>query len=87
MGELSVVSYDPSGTIVQVKIPPPEQCAVNIRTGEAVKDGQDLHLILEVKDNGTPSLVTYKQVVIQITNYQLRGGFKKAYKSMTETAL
>jgi hypothetical protein len=36
--------------------------------------GQLLHLILEVTDNGTPPLTTYRRVLIQATNKDLKGG-------------
>ena len=33
-----------------------------------------MHLILEVKDNGSPALITYRRVLIQATNEGLLGG-------------
>jgi hypothetical protein len=43
-----------------------------------VAQGQLLHLILEVTDDGTPSLTSYRRVLIQATNKELRGGGKGA---------
>jgi hypothetical protein len=73
----------PKGAIVKVQLPSPETCAVEILTGTALEKGQELHLILEVKDNGTPSLITYKRVVVQITNHELRGGSGKIHETIT----
>ncbi|KAF5010318.1 hypothetical protein FDECE_3523 [Fusarium decemcellulare] len=61
------------GRKVQVQIPPPEVCCLEQRSGQPVEKGQEYHLILEVKDNGSPPLTTYKRVVIQTTNRELRG--------------
>lgn len=36
--------------------------------------GQVLHVILEVTDSGTPSLMSYRRVVIQATNKELKVG-------------
>lgn len=40
----------------------------------AIPKGQVLHLILEVRDNGSPALVSYRRVIIQTTNEKLLGG-------------
>jgi hypothetical protein len=47
---------------------------VDRESGKAVERGQLLHLILEVTDDGTPSLTSYRRVLIQVTNRELRGG-------------
>ncbi|KAI1504747.1 hypothetical protein F5X99DRAFT_370873 [Biscogniauxia marginata] len=73
-----------AGVVVRVKLPLPETCAVDILTGKALEKGQALHLILEVKDSGLPSLTTYKRVVVQITNYALRDTSEKTYETITE---
>jgi hypothetical protein len=39
-----------------------------------VAKGQLLHLVLEVKDNGSPALISYRRVIIQTTNEKLLGG-------------
>ncbi|KAH7112011.1 hypothetical protein EDB81DRAFT_768413 [Dactylonectria macrodidyma] len=74
----------PSGAVVQVQVPPAQMCAVNVLTGEALEKGQALHLILEVKDSGIPSMRTYKRVVLQVTNMTGQGATGKAYETMTE---
>ncbi|KAM0414653.1 hypothetical protein ACHAPT_013497 [Fusarium lateritium] len=81
--DLVVKAQDPSGAIVRVQMPPAKCSAVNVLTGNPVEQGQTLHLILEVKDDGSPSLVTYKRVVLQVTNVELQGA-GKAYRTMTE---
>lgn len=73
-----------SGAMVQVQVPPAELCAVNILTGEALDKGQTLHLILEVKDSGIPSMRTYKRIVLQVTNKTGMGASGKVYETVTE---
>lgn len=73
-----------SGAIVKVKVPPAKTSAVDILTGKALEKGQVLHLILEVKDNGVPSMLTYKRVLLQVTNNALQGGSDKVYDTITE---
>jgi hypothetical protein len=74
----------PSGPVVKVKLPSPEDCAVDILNGNALEKGQVLHLILQVTDNGTPSLTTYKRILVQITNHQSIGGRTNVYDTITE---
>ncbi|KAL2840300.1 hypothetical protein BJY01DRAFT_257429 [Aspergillus pseudoustus] len=82
--EFVLAEGTPSGAVVDVTIPGPETTAVDILTGQALEKGQALHFILEVKDKGTPSLITYKRVVAQVTNRELRGAKGKAYDTITE---
>jgi hypothetical protein len=56
---------------VKVTLPSPGRCAVALGTNEPVLKGQELHLVLEVKDDGLPSLTTYKRIVIQCLNPEL----------------
>lgn len=70
--------------VVKVRVPPPDKCAVDILNGTPLEKGQALHLILELRDDGVPSLVTYKRVVLQVTNRDLKGATGKAYDTMTE---
>ncbi|KAK2685866.1 hypothetical protein QWA68_015089 [Fusarium oxysporum] len=58
---------------VEISLPPPELCAIEPLSGNPVEKGQVFHFILQVKDNGTPCLTTYKRVIIQTTNSQLKG--------------
>jgi hypothetical protein len=73
-----------AGSIVKVKLPPAAVSSVDIRNGIALDKGQMLHLILEVKDNGSPNLITYKRVVVQVTNYQGLGASGIAYDTIAE---
>ncbi|KAF1837139.1 DUF1593-domain-containing protein [Decorospora gaudefroyi] len=72
--ELVIKKMDPQGRKVGVTLPPPEKCAVDFWSREPVAVGQLLHLILEVTDEGTPCLTSYRRVLIQVTNKELRGG-------------
>jgi hypothetical protein len=72
--ELVIKSIDVEGRKVKVTIPPPEKCAVDLMSRKPQERGQLLHLVLEVTDDGTPSLTSYRRVLIQVTNKELRGG-------------
>lgn len=74
VGELGIRLLDEAGSVVEVTLPPPEKCCVELISRKAIQKGQLLHLILEVKDNGSPALITYRRVVIQATNERLLGG-------------
>ncbi|KAJ4264253.1 hypothetical protein NW762_005447 [Fusarium torreyae] len=73
-----------NGSVVKVEVPSVKTSAVDILTGKPLQKGQQLHLILEAKDNGTPSMLTYKRVVLQVTNNGLQGGSEKVYDTITE---
>lgn len=64
---------DRPNSIVTVRLPPPEKCAIETFSGEPLEKGQVMHLILSVTDLGIPRLTTYKRIVVQITNRELRG--------------
>lgn len=72
------------GRKVQLRMPPAEKCAINFVTGKALEKGQVFHFVLEVKDNGTPALITYKRVVIEIQNPRLEGGRDIEFPSTTK---
>lgn len=74
VSELAIKKLDDDGKKVEVTLPPPEKSAVGLSSGEPVAVGQLLHLILEVTDDGVPSLTSYRRVLIQVTNKDLRGG-------------
>lgn len=74
----------PAGSVVRVKMPPPERCAVDRFSGKALEKGKIMHLVLSVTDNGVPALTTYKRVVVQVTNYELRGGRSWAAESIAQ---
>ncbi|KAJ5293839.1 hypothetical protein N7508_008660 [Penicillium antarcticum] len=74
VGELGVKPLNEAGSVVEVQMPPPGKCCVELISREAIATGQLLHLILEVKDNGVPALTTYRRIVIQAKNEKLLGG-------------
>lgn len=63
----------PPGSIVRARMPPASKAAVDMFSGEPLPRGQVMHLILAVTDSGSPSLTTYKRVIVQITNPRLEG--------------
>ncbi|CRK33365.1 hypothetical protein BN1708_001052 [Verticillium longisporum] len=74
VSNLEIENLEPDARRVKVRIPPPEQCCFDrFTTGSPVARGQLLHLVLEVTDNGTPALTSYKRIIIQTTNKDLRG--------------
>ncbi|KAF2024057.1 DUF1593-domain-containing protein [Setomelanomma holmii] len=74
VSKLRIKPLDREGRKVEVTLPPPEKCAVELMSRKPVTVGQLLHLILEVTDDGTPSLTSYRRVLIQVTNRELKGG-------------
>jgi Protein of unknown function (DUF1593) len=75
---------DQEDSIVKVKLPQPEKCAVDLFSRQPQRKGQVFHFILEVRDNGTPMLRTYRRVVVQITNEELRGGGEPGLESIAD---
>jgi hypothetical protein len=67
VSDLTIEPFD-GGRRAKVAIPPPEKSCVLVREKVSLEKGFPLHLILEVKDSGTPSLTSYKRVVIQPLN-------------------
>jgi hypothetical protein len=74
VGQLEIKPHNEVGSVVEITIPPPEKCCLELLSREALPKGQILHLILEVKDNGSPALISYRRVLIQTTNERLIGG-------------
>ncbi|TPX17907.1 uncharacterized protein E0L32_003008 [Thyridium curvatum] len=72
--EMQIRLLDGGGRQVEVQLPGPEKCCAELISRKPVPRGQVLHLILEVTDDGTPSLTSYKRIMIQTTNKDLRGG-------------
>jgi hypothetical protein len=73
--QMDIVTIDGEqpGRKVEIKMPPAEKCGIDCISGEALLKGQVYHYILEVRDSGTPTLTTYKRVVLQTMNSGLRG--------------
>ncbi|KAH7033171.1 uncharacterized protein B0I36DRAFT_240680 [Microdochium trichocladiopsis] len=74
VADLTITPENKQGSIVSVALPPAEKCAVDMMTRQAQKLGQVLHLVLEVVDDGSPRLTSYRRVLVQVTNRELRGG-------------
>lgn len=85
--EFASIDEQSVGTVVRARIPPAARCAVDMFTGKAQERGQTLHLILEVTDNGEPSMTTYKRVVVQTLNSRLEGGRAQAVDSIADVHL
>lgn len=66
--DLGIEHLDEAGTKVEVSVAPAELSCRLAKSDELLEKGVLLHLILEVKDNGTPSLTSYRRVVIQPVN-------------------
>jgi hypothetical protein len=82
VSELQIKKVDEVGRKVEVTLPPAEKCAVELMSRKPVERGQLLHLILEVKDDGgstgeATGLTSYRRVLIQVTNRELKGGDEK----------
>lgn len=71
---LEIRPLDAEGRKVEVTLPLHEECAVDFISHEPVVIGQLLHLILEVTDDGSPALTSYRRVLIQVTNKDLKCG-------------
>jgi hypothetical protein len=82
--ELDIVVADTAAHTATVSLPPPEKCAIDFMTGKAQAMGQVFHIVLQVSDNGSPQLTTYKRVVIQVTNKDLRGGRNKTFDTVSD---
>lgn len=76
VAQLGIEPRDVDSRRVRVTLPPPEKCAVDLMSRNPLARGQLLHLILEVKDNGIPPLRSYRRILVQVTNHDLRGGGK-----------
>ncbi|CAG7981741.1 unnamed protein product [Penicillium salamii] len=74
VGELGIKTLNEANSFIEVTLPTPDKCCVELISRKAIPKGQLLHLILEVKDNGSPALTTYRRVLVQTTNEKLLGG-------------
>lgn len=75
--DLGIKHLDEAGLRVEVSVAPADQSCRLARTDKLLEKGVLLHLILEVKDHGTPPLTSYQRVVIQPVNR----GFDEARSS------
>jgi hypothetical protein len=56
---------------IAVDLPSPGRCCMSPTTRQPVAEGQSLHLILQVSDDGAPRMATYKRIIIHCTNAAL----------------
>ncbi|KAF2465382.1 DUF1593-domain-containing protein [Lindgomyces ingoldianus] len=84
VAELGIKNLDDEGRMVEVTLPPPEKCAVDQISKKPIEKGQLLHLILEVTDDGVPSLTSYRRILIQAMNKKLLGGEEKGREAIAE---
>lgn len=82
--EWETLPNSPNGSTIRVKMPPPEKCTVDLINGQALEKGQAFHLILQVRDSGTPRMTSYKRIILQSTNLQLLGGTGKRFDTFTD---
>jgi len=73
VAQLQITPLDSEGRKVEVRLPPPAKSAVEFKTRRPVAVGQLLHLVLEVTDDGTPNLTSYRRVLVQVLNKELKG--------------
>ncbi|KAF9872733.1 hypothetical protein CkaCkLH20_09912 [Colletotrichum karsti] len=85
--DIANVDSEVPGKRVEVQIPPPQVSCLEQLSGKPVENGHEYHIILELKDNGTPCLTTYKRVVIQTKNPQLLGGRETVVETNAEWLL
>ncbi|KAK1590462.1 cellulose-binding protein [Colletotrichum navitas] len=74
VSELGIEKLDPEGKKIKVILPGPEKSCMDLISRQPLSKGQLLHLVLEVTDSGTPALTSYRRVLIQTTNKDLKGG-------------
>ncbi|KAL2841659.1 hypothetical protein BJX68DRAFT_271082 [Aspergillus pseudodeflectus] len=68
VAELGIKALNDTKTKVEVSVPPWERSCMVIREKTPLEKGPLLHLILEVKDSGSPPLTSYRRVIIQPYN-------------------
>jgi hypothetical protein len=68
VADLHIKTLNAEGHKVEVAIPPADRSCMILKEKIPLERGSPLHLILEVKDNGRPSLTSYRRVIIQPTN-------------------
>lgn len=68
VAELDIERLNEDGSKVRVTVPPAEKSCIMHKERTALKRGSPLHVILEVRDNGTPAMVSYRRVVLQPLN-------------------
>jgi hypothetical protein len=80
-----IEKQDDENNVLEMTLPPPEQCYLNSLSRKPVKNGQVMHMILGVSDSGSQRLTSFRRVVIQTTNNNLKGG--TGYGEITDDAM
>ncbi|CAG7921567.1 unnamed protein product [Penicillium olsonii] len=70
---------------VKITLPGPQKCAVDFVTGKPKSKGLELHVVLEVRDDGTPCLYAYKRIIIQATNERLLGQRDREFETTMDS--
>lgn len=68
------IKVSEDGSKAEVTIPPPDKSCAVIGKTTLLERGLVLHLILEVTDNGTPALTSYRRILIQPVNGNPKAG-------------
>lgn len=68
VAHLKIEALNDDGSKVKVTVPPADKCCVVVREGIPLRRGHPLHIILEVWDNGTPPLTSYRRLIIHPLN-------------------
>lgn len=66
--DLGIKPLNKERTRVEVLVASPDQSCKLAKSDKLLERGVLLHLILEVKDNGSPALTSYRRVIIQPIN-------------------
>ncbi|WYZ40768.1 hypothetical protein EsH8_IV_001109 [Colletotrichum jinshuiense] len=64
VSDIEIKALDENGSKIEVQIAPAEKSCIVVREKIALERGLPLHLILEVKDSGSPALTSYRRVII-----------------------
>ncbi|KAI8713670.1 hypothetical protein NCS52_01311900 [Fusarium sp. LHS14.1] len=70
VAELSIEGKDSQGKVVQIRVPPLRRQGDQMLPTTA-KEGQLLHVILEVTDSGSPRLTSYRRVIIRVSIFTI----------------
>ncbi|KAL4883347.1 hypothetical protein BJY04DRAFT_226747 [Aspergillus karnatakaensis] len=68
VAELGIKVLNEGGTKVEIAVPAWERSCMVIREKVPLRKGPLLHVILEVKDSGSPQLTSYRRVIFQPYN-------------------
>ena len=75
------------GRKIEVVVPPADQSCILVRERIPLRKGLVLHLILEVTDNGSPSLTSYRRILIQPIDRNYGGPVQLGQGKMTDSEI